>query len=74
MFRMCLEKSLNFPQKSMNIFESSLNQDNLVKKVFFTNERFKTQQYAHFLGDHESVFSYNFIVPGILHFLLFEIA
>ena len=55
----------------MNIFESSLNQNNLVKKVFCTKERLKAQQHANFLGDQESVFSYDFIVPGIVHFLFF---
>jgi len=31
----------------------------------------KAQQYAHFLGDHEDVFSYDFIVPGIENFFFF---
>ena len=35
-----LEKSLNFPQKSLNIFESSLNKNNQVnfKKMFCAKE------------------------------------
>ena len=41
-----LEKSLNFPQKSLNIFESSLNRINLWKKVFCTKGRLKAQQYT----------------------------
>ena len=44
-----------------------------VKKVFCGKERLKAQQYANFLGDHESVFSYDSNVPGIVHFPLFEV-
>ena len=44
-----------------------------IKKVFCTKEGLKAQQYVNFLRDHESVFSYNFSVPGIVHFPLFEI-
>ena len=69
-----LEKSLNFPQKSLNIFESSLNKNTpLSKKVFCINERLKAQQYTNFLGYHESVFSYDFNVPSIVNFSLFEV-
>ena len=51
-----LEKALNFPQKSLNIFESVLNKNNLCeKKVFCGNERLKAQQYANFLSNHCSV-------------------
>ena len=38
-----------------------------------TKETLKAQQDANFLGDHESVFSYDFNVPGIVHFLFFEV-
>ena len=69
-----LEKSLNFPQKSLNIFESSLNKNKpLLKKVFCIKERLKPQQYTNFLGCHESVFSYDFNVPSIVHFSLLEV-
>ena len=53
-----LEKSLNFPQKFLSIFESSLYKNNLClkKKCFGKKERLKTQQYANVPGDHESVF------------------
>ena len=69
-----LEKSLDFPQKSLNIFESSLNKITFVKKkVFCVKERMKAQQYANFLGCHESVFSCYFNVPGIVYFPLFEV-
>ena len=56
-----LEKSLNFPQKFLNIFESSLYKNNLFfflkkKKCFGKKERLKAQQYANVPGDHESVF------------------
>ena len=44
-----------------------------IKKVFCTKEGLKVQQYVNFLRDHESVFSYNFGVPAIVHFPLFEI-
>ena len=68
------EKSLDFPQKSLNIFESSLNKITFVKKkVFCVKERMKAQQYANFLGCHESVFSCYFNVPGIVYFPLFEV-
>ena len=30
-------------------------------------------QYTNFLGDAETVFSYDFGVPGIVHFPLFEV-
>ena len=69
-----LEKSFDFPQKSLNIFESSLNKITFVKKkVFCAKERMKAQQYANFLGCHESVFSCDFNVPGIVYFPLFEV-
>ena len=69
-----LEKSLNFPQKFLNIFESSLYKNNLnfKKKCFGQKKRLKAQQYANFPGDHESVF-YDFNVPGIVYFPLFEV-
>ena len=35
--------------------------------------RLQAQQYANFLGDHETVFSYDFNVPGMVHFPLFEV-
>ena len=40
--------------------------------MFCIKEGLKAQQYVNFLRDHESVF-YNFGVPGIVHFPLFEI-
>ena len=36
-------------------------------------ETLKAQQDANFLGDHESVFSYDFNVPGIVHFPFFKV-
>ena len=42
------------------------------KKSFGKKERLKTQQYANVPGDHESVF-YDFNVPGIVYFPLFEV-
>ena len=51
-----LGKPLNFSQKSLNIFESSLNKNNLcLKKVFCAKKRLNAQQYANFLGDQVSV-------------------
>ena len=51
-----LGKPLNFSQKSSNIFESSLNKNNLcLKKVFCAKKRLNAQQYANFLGDQVSV-------------------
>ena len=49
-----LEKSLNFPQKSLNIFESS----SFVKRktCFAQKNDWKEQQYTIFFGYHESVF------------------
>ena len=41
--------------------------------MFWAKERLKAQQHANFLGDHESVFSYDSNVPGIVHFPLFEV-
>ena len=43
------------------------------KSVFCAKERLKAQQYANFIGDHESVFAYDFKVPVIVHFPLFEV-
>ena len=40
-----------------------------IKKVFCTKEGLKAQQYVNFVRDHESVFSYNFGVPGIFRYL-----
>ena len=51
-----LEKSLNFPQKSLNILKAPWIKKHLLKKVFCAKERLKVQQYANCLGDHESVF------------------
>lgn len=42
------------------------------KKCFGQKERLKSQQYANFPGDHGSVF-YDFNVPSIVYFLLFEV-
>ena len=38
--------------------------------MFWAKEGLKAQQHANFLGDHESVFSYDSNVPGIVHFRL----
>ena len=52
----------------------SLKKITFVKKsVFCAKERLKAQQYANFIGDHESVFAYDFKVPVIVHFPLFEV-
>ena len=36
-------------------------------------ETLNAQEDANFLGDHESVFSYDFNVPGIVHFPVFKV-
>ena len=51
-----LEKSLNFPQNFLNIFEAPCTKKSVKKKCFGQKERLKAQQYANFPGDHESVF------------------
>ena len=55
-----LEKSLKFPPKSLNIFESSLNKKNfhLKKKIwcFVQRNDWKHNNTQIFLGDHGSVF------------------
>ena len=45
----------------------------LFKKVFCAKERLKAQQYSNFIGDNESVFAYDFKVPVMVHFPLFEV-
>ena len=66
-----LEKSLNFPQKSLNIFESS----SFVKKknMFCAEEGLKRTAIHNFFLVIMRVFSYDFGVPGIVHFPLFEV-
>lgn len=64
-----LQKAWNLPQKSLNSFESVLTKNNLCeKKVFCGNKRLKAQKYANFLSNHDSGFSYDFNVPGIVHY------
>ena len=79
MVRMGLEKSM----KRYHVLEKSLKVETLwdilekkkplLKKVFCAKERLKAQQYANFLGGHEIVFAYDFNVPIIVHFPLFEV-
>ena len=66
-----LEKSLNFPQKSLNIFESS----SFVKKKHVLRRRMiEKNSNTKFFLIIMRVFSYDFGVPGIVHFpLLFEV-
>ena len=71
-----LEKSLKFPRKSLNIFESSLNKKNLhLKKDFdVLCERMIESKTIHkFSLVLMKVFSYDFGFPGIVHFPLFEV-
>ena len=66
-----LEKSLNFPQKSLNIFESS----SFVKKKKNVLPRGMIEKNSNtqFFLVIMRVFSYDFGVPGIVHFPLFEV-
>ena len=53
------EKSLNFPLKSLNVFESSLNKNNLrLKKKHFLRKGMieSTAIHKFFLGEHEKSF------------------
>ena len=71
-----LEKSLKFPRKSLNIFESSLNKKNLhLKKDFdVLCERMIESKTIHkFSLVLMKVFSCDFGFPGIVHFPLFEV-
>ena len=71
-----LEKSLKFPRKSLNIFESSLNKKNLhLKKDFdVLCERMIESKTIHkFSLVLMKVFSYDFGFTGIVHFPLFEV-
>ena len=44
------------------------------KKCYAQRKDLKAHQYVNFLSDHEIVFSYNFGVPAIVHYLpIFEI-
>ena len=70
-----LEKSLNFPQKSLNIFEGFLNENNLCEKKKHVlrkgmiEENSNTQIFLVIMR----VFSCDFGVPGVVHFPLFEV-
>ena len=68
MVRTGLEKSLKLKHCGI-----SLKKKPLLKNVFCAKERLKAQQYANFISDHESVFAYDFNVPVIVHFPLFEV-
>ena len=60
----------------MNIFESSMNKNKLrlkKKKCLRKGIIESTAKHKNFLGDHENVFLYDFGVPGIVHFPLFEV-
>ena len=40
----------------------------------FAQRKIESTGHANFLGDHESVFSSDFNVPGIVNFLSFKVA
>ena len=44
----------------------------MLKKGVLRKGKIESTGHANFLGDHESVFSYDFNVPGIVNFLLFK--
>ena len=51
-----------------------MNENNIfLKKKVLRKGRIEAQQYVSFLADNENVFSYDFNIPGIVLFPLFEV-